>query len=97
MEDAATAEISRAQVWQWLRHGARLDDGRRIDEALVRAIVAEETQSMRALLGEARWSAGPWDLARRTFEELSTAEELADFLTLPAYDRLITLGHNDAA
>ncbi len=75
MEDAATAEISRAQVWQWLRHGARLVDGRLVDAALVRDLLNQEA---------------PADApdARALFESLITAEELAEFLTLPAYPLL---------
>jgi len=85
MEDAATAEISRTQVWQWLRHGARLDDGRAIDAALVRKLLAEE-------LARAKSAPQPadarYELAARLFGELATAPELADFLTLAAYDHL---------
>jgi malate synthase len=85
MEDAATAEISRAQVWQWLHHGARLDDGRAIEAALVRRLLAEELhRAQRAPHApEARF-----ELAARLFGELATAPELADFLTLAAYDHL---------
>jgi malate synthase len=77
MEDAATAEISRAQVWQWRRHAARLDDGRVVDEALIRRVVEDETRSMDAAL------------ASELFLELVLADELAPFLTLHAYPYLI--------
>ncbi len=86
MEDAATAEISRTQVWQWLRHGARLDDGRAIDASLVRQLLAEEllrAQSAPEASADARF-----ELAARLFGELATAPELADFLTLAAYEHL---------
>ncbi len=88
MEDAATAEISRAQVWQWQRHGAKLEDGRTVDAALITAVIDDEMKVLRGQLGEARFAEGKFELARQLFEELSTAEELADFLTLPAYEHL---------
>jgi malate synthase len=81
MEDAATAEISRAQLWQWIRHGARLADGRRIDAELFRAVLARELQEAG---DDAQLPA-----AARLFDELATAPRLADFLTLPAYERLL--------
>jgi malate synthase len=83
MEDAATAEISRTQLWQWIHHGATLDDGRTIDAALYERIRDEELQPL-----------GANDLAERAariFDRLILAEELADFLTLPAYDELISI------
>src|SRR5262245_15157626 len=88
MEDAATAEISRTQVWQWLRHGARLADGRAIDLALVRATLADELAKRRAELGTERWAASRFELAARIFDDLISAPELADFLTLAAYEHL---------
>ena len=88
MEDAATAEISRAQVWQWLAHGARLDDGRRVDRGLVGRIVDEELESIREEVGSARFGEGEFGPARELFEELCYADELIDFLTLPGYERL---------
>jgi malate synthase len=83
MEDAATAEISRTQLWQWIHHGAKLDDGRVIDAALYRRIRDEELTS----IGDRPHVA----IAARIFDELILAEELADFLTLPAYDELLRL------
>jgi malate synthase len=88
MEDAATAEISRTQVWQWLRHGARLADGRVVDLALVRATLADELAKLRAELGTEPWTASRFELAARIFETLITNPELADFLTLAAYEHL---------
>jgi malate synthase len=82
MEDAATAEISRAQVWQWLRHKQSLDDGRAITRELVRGIVREETD-------KARTPGGRHDDAARLMLELVEQERFAEFLTLPAYDRLL--------
>jgi malate synthase len=88
MEDAATAEISRAQVWQWIRHGARLDDGRAIDAELVRATLVEELTSIRESLGDDAYTAGRFELAASLFERLTTAEELEEFLTLAAYEHI---------
>jgi malate synthase len=90
MEDAATAEISRALVWQWIRHGAGLEDGRRVTAALFQEIVQEE---MRTLAPEAGSSAGAgyFREARDLFTRLSTAEVLEEFLTLPAYDIVTTV------
>jgi malate synthase len=84
MEDAATAEISRAQVWQWIRHRTKLDDGRVVDMALCRSCFAEE-------LSKLRRAAGPnarYDEAAQLFTELIEAPAFPEFLTLPAYDRI---------
>ncbi len=90
MEDAATAEISRTQIWQWIRHGAQLDDGRAVTRELFTAILAEEVASIRAERGD---SAVPHlDEAARMFGELSTADTLAEFITLPAYDWIVAHG-----
>ena len=80
MEDAATAEICRTQIWQWVRHGARLEDGRSVDAALVRTLLAEETGGLRL-----RPDTVP------LFEQVALAVPLIDFLTLPAYARLVAL------
>jgi malate synthase len=87
MEDAAPAEISRAQVWQWTRHRAPLDDGRRVEGALVRALLKEETEAARAR-PETRFDPAKLDEAAALFEELIFAPRIPDFLTIPAYDRL---------
>jgi len=81
MEDAATAEISRTQLWQWIRHGAKLDDGTVIDADLYRSLRDEEL----ARIGEHPQVA----TAARIFDELILASELADFLTIPAYEKLV--------
>jgi malate synthase A len=88
MEDAATAEISRVQVWQWLHHGARLADGRAIERELVRATLADELAKRRAELGTERWAESRFELAARIFEDLIASPELPDFLTLSAYEHL---------
>ena len=91
MEDAATAEISRAQVWQWRRHGARIEGGPVIDEALIRRLLDEEMAKIRKSVGEARFGAGRFEEAAALFRDLVLAEEFAEFLTLPAYERVTTL------
>ena len=87
MEDAATAEISRAQVWQWSRHGARLDDGRIIDPALCRRLLSEELAKWRE-----RATDGRYEDAARLFCELIEAPTFPEFLTMPAYDMIIAEG-----
>ena len=91
MEDAATAEISRTQVWQWIHHGAKLDDGRDVTPDLYRQILDEELTSIRKRLGEARVGEGYLDRAVAIFDRLITSDELADFLTIPAYDELLQI------
>ena len=88
MEDAATAEISRTQVWQWIRHGAALDDGRVVTPALLDAIVAEETRTIAGEIGADRMAKGRFGEATALFTRLATTPELAEFLTLGAYDIL---------
>jgi malate synthase len=91
MEDAATAEISRAQVWQWRRHQARIEGGPVIDEALIRRLLDEELAKIRQTVGEERFAAGKLEEAAALFQDLVLAEEFAEFLTLPAYERVTTL------
>jgi len=88
MEDAATAEISRAQVWQWLKHGARFEDGRVIDRALFDQLLEEEVANLKQELGEERFAGGRFEDAIKLFAELSTADAFEEFLTLPAYGLL---------
>jgi malate synthase len=91
MEDAATAEISRAQVWQWLHHGARAEDGRTIDQAMVDKCLEEEMAKIREAVGDQRFSAGRYDEAAAMLRDLVMAKEFVEFLTLPAYERVTTL------
>jgi malate synthase len=89
MEDAATAEISRAQLWQWIRHPqARLDDGRQIDMVLFRTLLAEEMTAIKTEVGEAAFGRVRYDPAAALFDEIIAADTLAEFLTLKAYDHL---------
>jgi malate synthase len=89
MEDAATAEISRTQVWQWIRHpqGA-LADGRDVTAELVGELIANELKKIRSQVGDDAYESGHYALAAELFGELSTADELQEFLTLVAYEYL---------
>jgi len=87
MEDAATAEISRAQVWQWVKHGARLKDGSVIDRAICETMMATELAKQRAAMGEA-FSRSKFEEAAKLFAQLIFADEFPEFLTLPAYERV---------
>ncbi|WP_067934642.1 malate synthase A [Alicyclobacillus kakegawensis] len=90
MEDAATAEISRAQVWQWIRHPKGvLADGRKVTIDLFRQVLAEELEKIRTAVGERRFEVGHYAEAARLFDELTTADDFVDFLTLPGYERLL--------
>jgi malate synthase len=91
MEDAATAEISRGQVWQWIRHGARLDGERVLTVELFRQIAAQELERVQTLVGPDRFAGGRFGLAVKLYDQLITAEEFTEFLTLPAYDELLKL------
>ena len=93
MEDAATAEISRSQVWQWLRHGATLDTGEPVTAELVRRFEDEELERIRGEIGDDAWfeREGRPELSRRLFDELAIADELAEFLTLGAYEELLRI------
>jgi malate synthase len=88
MEDAATAEISRSQVWQWIRHGVTLPDGRVITRELARQLLDEETARIRAEVGEETWAKGRPEDTRAVVEQVTFGDELPPFLTLVAYDRL---------
>jgi malate synthase len=88
MEDAATAEISRTQVWQWLRHGATLADGRTVTRELVLKTIDEELAGYRKGLGDERYYKGRFAEAAGIMARMSTATECADFLTLPSYPYL---------
>jgi malate synthase len=85
MEDAATAEISRAQIWQWVRHGSELEDGRRVTPELVREVLDEETAKIRGEVGEDLWRRGRPTETRALFEHVALSEELVEFMTLPGY------------
>lgn len=87
MEDAATAEISRSQIWQWIRSSKGvLADGRKVTKELFRTLLAEELPKVRSHLGEQAWKAGKYESAAQLFERITTDDRYVEFLTLPAYD-----------
>jgi len=88
MEDAATAEISRSQVWQWIRHGAKLEDGRKVTRALAHATLDEELEKLR----QGAPKGHRYEDAAKLFRELIDAERFTEFLTLPAYRQIVEEG-----
>jgi malate synthase len=96
MEDAATAEISRSQIWQWIRSPKGvLEDGRKVTRELIRSLLPEELAKVKALLGQEGWAAGRYEDAAKLFEEITTSDEYVEFLTLPGY-QLLTRGLREA-
>ena len=94
MEDAATAEISRAQIWQWMRSPLGvLDDGRKVTREMFRELLPQELEQVRKLLGEAQYAAGKYPEGAKMFEELTLSDNFVEFLTLPAYDYLVAHEH----
>jgi malate synthase len=87
MEDAATAEISRSQVWQWLHNDVTLADGQAVTTDLVELVIAEELGAIRAQLGDA-FNEPRYEQATALFKEVALADDYAEFLTLPAYERM---------
>ncbi len=87
MEDAATAEISRSQVWQWQRNAIRLAEGPTVTADLVKEIEDEELAKIRESMGDA-FARFRWDEARRLFESVALADDFDEFLTLPAYQKI---------
>ncbi len=86
MEDAATAEISRSQIWQWIRSPKGvLDDGRKVTTELFRTLLAEELPKVKTYLGEEAWKAGKYEAGAKLFDTITTGDYV-EFLTLPAYD-----------
>jgi malate synthase len=89
MEDAATAEISRSQVWQWIRSPkGKLDDGRKVTAAMVREITIDELEKVKQLVGGAGSDTKPYERAAKIFEEMSTSAQFTEFLTLPLYEAI---------
>ncbi|PMJ97590.1 malate synthase A [Vibrio sp. 10N.261.55.A7] len=88
MEDAATAEISRANIWQWIHHGITLDDGQPFTKESLQKWLYEELDTISQEVGEARYAAGRFQETADLFYELSTAKQFANFLTLPSYPLL---------
>jgi malate synthase len=92
MEDAATAEISRAQVWQWIRHKQKLTDGRTVDLPLCRTVLDEELQRLKATFGADAWDKGRYTDAAAIFLSLIEAPRFPEWLTLPAYAKIVAEG-----
>ncbi|AQS66738.1 malate synthase A [Streptomyces pactum] len=88
MEDAATAEISRSQIWQWINAEVVLDNGEQVTADLARKVAAEELANIRAEIGDEAFAAGNWQQAHDLLLTVSLDEDYADFLTLPAYEQL---------
>ncbi|MDT0615066.1 malate synthase A [Streptomyces lancefieldiae] len=88
MEDAATAEISRSQIWQWINAKVVLDNGEQVTAELARKVAAEELANIRAEIGDEAFAAGNWQQAHDLLLTVSLDEDYADFLTLPAYEQL---------
>ncbi len=88
MEDAATAEISRAQIWQWVRHGVRLDDGTAVTPALIKRLEDEELTKVRESMGDRAFTQWPFEEATNLFDQVALSETFTEFLTLPAYEQL---------
>ncbi|MDR2244152.1 MAG: malate synthase A [Burkholderiales bacterium] len=88
MEDAATAEISRTSIWQWIRHRKTLDNGEQVTPTLFEKMLAEETEVVRKELGDARFNEGRFADAAALLHRITTQDELVDFLTLPGYELL---------
>ena len=94
MEDAATAEISRAQIWHWIRSPAGvLEDGRKVTRELFSSLVPEELARVKELLGDRQYAAGKYPEGAQMFEQLTLADDFAEFLTLPAYDYVVAHEH----
>jgi malate synthase len=88
MEDAATAEISRSQVWQWRTNDVELAGGQRVSSELVERAIDDEMARIRDEVGDEAFGAGRWDDARALYREMALSDDYADFLTLPAYERM---------
>ncbi|MFF3631111.1 malate synthase A [Streptomyces sp. NPDC002164] len=88
MEDAATAEISRSQIWQWINAGVVFENGERATAELARGVAVEELAAIRAEIDEEDFAAGQWQQAHDLLLQVALDQDYADFLTLPAYERL---------
>jgi malate synthase len=88
MEDAATAEISRTQLWQWMRHGAKLDDGRVITPAFYDELLPQVMAKIEEEVGAERFASGRYRTAAELFTKMSKSDDFVEFLTLPAYEMI---------
>jgi len=89
MEDAATAEISRAQIWQWMKYGATLDSGQKVTPVFFRKALKEEMQQVKKEIGAKAYGAARFPEAIKLFSDLSLSKTFADFLTIPAYQKIL--------
>ena len=88
MEDAATAEISRAQIWQWLKHGAKTVDGKKITREYFNELFEEELRQIKSTIGEENYNKGKFKEASEIFKTISISDIFEEFLTIPAYELL---------
>ena len=88
MEDAATAEISRSQLWQWLQHKVVLDNGKKLDVAYYHELALDEYQKIKSELGEENYEKRQFPLAEKVLERLVVNTDFVDFLTIPCYKYL---------
>ncbi|MDV6252791.1 malate synthase A [Vibrio sp. EA2] len=88
MEDAATAEISRASIWQWIQHGKSLDNGQKVTKELFESYLKQEVEVVKQEIGEERYQAGRFEEAAQLMAKLTTSDELTNFLTIPGYEYL---------
>jgi malate synthase len=88
MEDTATAEIARSQVWQWVHHDVRLTDGTIVNRAFVQQMVEQELGKIRNSIGESAFDRGRFEDARDLFERVALSDDFVEFLTTPAYERI---------
>jgi len=88
MEDAATAEISRTQVWQWIKSGATMEDGQKVTYDLCQVIIPQELDKIKEYVGEEKYNSGRFEEATELFDKLIKDEEFIEFLTLPAYEMI---------
>jgi malate synthase len=97
MEDAATAEISRAQLWQWIHQKAKLSDGRPVTLDLCLQTIDEELAKFKQSVGDEQFRAGRYADAAGLLRDLISSDRFIEFLTLPAYDRLAEADRVSAA
>ena len=88
MEDAATAEISRAQIWQWIKHGSKTVEGIQITKEYFNKLLEEELQKIKSMIGKENYNNGKFKEASDIFNTISTSDNFEEFLTLPAYKLL---------
>ncbi|WP_421858066.1 malate synthase A [Oceanicaulis sp.] len=88
MEDAATAEISRAQLWQWRTHGAKTDDGQLIDADRIKSVINKASDAIKLEVGENAWAGGRFSEAAEILTDLALSDTFEEFLTLPAYQKI---------